>query len=136
MVRFSDMLGGDGDPDEARAKTAPRDRPPPVVDDPPDPDAPPAAADDTAAVEEPAADAPAPVQSAQDVLDRLTQYATASRAGDQPAPEPASPTVPSAPETDGAAARKPADDGPGAGDDILPRGKRSLRSPRRPKRAK
>ena len=131
MVRFSDMLGGDGDADEARAKTAPRDLVPPVDDDPPDPDAPPAAdsvaADDTAVedeVEEPAADAPPPSESAQAVLDRLTQYATASRAADQAAPQPAP------------VERAPSDDGPGAGDDILPRGKRTLRNPRGPKREK
>jgi len=133
MVRFSDMLGGDGDSDEARAKTAPRDLPPPVVDDPPDPDA----------VEATGADAPAPVEanpvgsspvasteaeSAQAVLDRLTQYATASRAAEPPVPE-------RAPETDGAAPST-ADAAPGAGDDILPRGKRSLRNPRGSKRAK
>src|SRR5689334_57111 len=122
MVRFSDMLGGDGDSDEARAKTAPRDLPPPVVDDPPDPDA----VEANPVGSSPVASTEA--ESAQAVLDRLTQYATASRAAEPPVPE-------RAPETDGAAPST-ADSAPGAGDDILPRGKRSLRNPRGSKRAK
>jgi len=143
MVRFSDMLGGNGDADDARPKTAPRDVPPPVADEAPDPDAAPEADDDAAAVEEPVAGAAAPTESAQAVLDRLTQYATASRGGEPPAPppapvaeEPPAPAPPRPPATDGAAAPNPPDDTSGTGDDILPRGKRSLRNPRGSKRAK
>jgi hypothetical protein len=124
MVRFSDMLGGDGDPDDARATTAARDLPPLTDDEPPDPDAPPADQAPTAeAGAEPASAAPSP----QDVLERLTQYATATRATPPPAepqsaprPEPAAPTAPTA--------SPPTGDDPG--DDLLPRAKRSLRNPR------
>jgi hypothetical protein len=122
MVRFSDMLGGDGEPD-ATAQTAARDLPPLVDDAPPDADAAPddappeGAAPLTAEAEVAPADAdPSP----QDVLDRLTQYATATRAA-APIPEPQ-------PEPEPAPApRTPADD---TGDDLLPRAKRSLRNPR------
>ena len=129
MVRFSDMLGGDGEPDDPQAATAARD---------------PAPSDEPAAEHE-VAPASAPTEpSAQEVLDRLTQYATATRGAvpptepepepEPPAPQPEPPEPqPEPPLPEAAvpapepAARPPADD---ASDDILPRGKRSLRSPR------
>jgi hypothetical protein len=127
MVRFSDMLGGDGDSDDARATTAARDLPPPVNDEPPDPEAPPV--DERASAEaEPASGG----QSPQDVLDRLTQYATAARAATPPAearPEPLASTTTDEPTGPPEPSARPRADGD-TGDDILPRAKRSIRSPR------
>jgi hypothetical protein len=127
MVRFSDMLGGDGDPDDARATTEARDRTPPVDDEPPGPDTPPG--------DEPAsagAEAASTGPSPQDVLDRLTEYATANRATTPPSeaqPEPPASSTPDAPtEAPEPAASRAAEDD--ASDDILPRAKRSIRSPR------
>jgi hypothetical protein len=143
MVRFSDMLGGDGQPDDARAATEARDLPPLVDDAAPDLDAPvdepspPAAAAEAEVEAEPAAADPSP----EDVLDRLTQYATATRAA-APPPEPEEePPAPPAPPTPAAATTAtpeplppPEPASPTAiddtGDDILPRAKRSLRKPR------
>ena len=123
MVRFSDMLGGDGEPDETRGATAAPDLPALVDDEPPDPDAP--AAEATGATREPPV-SQQPGQSPQEVLDRLTQYASASRAAEQarydagatPAEEPEPEVSQAEPE------REP------PGDDLLPRAKRSLRNPR------
>ena len=135
MVRFSDMLGGEGEPDDARAATAARDLPPLVDDESPDPDAPPV--DEPAAEVETETERGAADPSPQDVLDRLTQYASAARSAAEPQPPPPPPPVepatpePATPEpatADPAPARSAADDD--TGDDILPRGKRSLRSPR------
>jgi hypothetical protein len=121
MVRFSDMLGGDGESDDARPATAARDEPPLVADEPPD--APPV--DEAASAEiagETAAETTAADPSPQDVLDRLTQYATATRAVAAPAESESEATPPPAP------AASPPDADPG--DDILPRARRSIRSPR------
>jgi len=65
MVRFSDMLGGNADSEGARATV------------------PAPAATDTRPEPEPD-DAPA-TQSPEDVLDRLTQYATSARFPEPPA---------------------------------------------------
>jgi hypothetical protein len=135
MVRFSDMLGGDGDPEDAPAKTAHRDEPPPAPDDAPDPDARRVVEDVPEVDEVPAAEPPAGAPSPQDVLDRLTQYATAARAADHaPAPPEPAPAAPSAAPAAGREPDPPGDRDPAdalnAGDDILPRAKRSLRGPR------
>jgi len=123
MVRFSDMLGADGEPDETRGAAEAADPPALVDDESAEPDAPAAETDGT--------DGAPPVsqqpdQSPQEVLDRLTQYASATRAAEQarldaaatPAEEPAPGTGQAEP------AREP------PGDDLLPRAKRSLRNPR------
>jgi len=157
MVRFSDMLGGSGDGDEPSADPAPAPvtarELPPDGDESGDPDAPPPKGtvqfvDQVGLRPPPAAsvvDAPEPPpgpQSPQDVLDRLTQYASSTRAAERAlAPEPpaaeASPPPPPPPPA-GAAAREP-DPPPApsaappepAGDDLLPRAKRTLRRPGR-----
>jgi hypothetical protein len=122
MVRFSDMLGGDGEPDETRGTTAAPDLPA-VDDESPEPDEPAAEANGT--VGEPPA-SQQPEQSPQEVLDRLTQYASASRAAEQARHDAAAtPTEEPAPETSEA---EPEREPPG--DDLLPRAKRSLRNPR------
>jgi hypothetical protein len=112
MVRFSDMLGGNEDARETRASVAPRHR----GDESPEPEpAEPAAAaapDENAETEtetETAPDDPAPAESPEAVLDRLTQYASSARASDPPPPE--------------ATAPEPADNAEpltSAGDDLLP----------------
>ena len=136
MVRFSDMLGGSDDPKEPRAQTAPRDLPP-EVDDEPDLDAPPAADDAQLADEAPVAPTAPATQSPQDVLDRLTQYASSARAAER-TPEPVEPAADPAPTPPPVAAhepeappRAPANPDEPAGDDILPRPKPSLRKPGR-----
>jgi hypothetical protein len=123
MVRFSDLLGGDGDSDESRPATVSA----PLVTEP-EPVA--QAAGETGPGETQADDDPfaalaidetpaAPVESPEDVLDRLTQYATSARAGDQapeapdPAPDPVA-DVPTAEET--------VQDFERVGDDLLPSG--------------
>jgi hypothetical protein len=115
MVRFSDMLGGNGDPDATPA-TAPA--PPPSLvglePDEPEPDDEP----------EPAG-AAAPVESPEEVLDRLTQYASSARTTDTPEPEPEPPIE--AP----AAAGDAEDDLRPVGDDLLPRPKAETRKRRR-----
>ena len=103
MVRFSDMLGGNGDSQEARAPVAP----PRADDEEPEPEPEPAAADEAGH------DEPAPAQSPEDVLDRLTQYATSARASD---PTPADPTAPE-PAQPAAEADAPLTT---VGDDLLP----------------
>ena len=70
MVRFSDLLGGNETPDEEPAAADPADR------------AEPAAADD---------------DSPEDVLERLTQFATSARATDSAPPPPAPPPAAGAP---------------------------------------
>lgn len=138
MVRFSDMLGGDGEPDDARAATEEPDLTPLVDDDAPDPEAAPVE-DDPAVVADDVTPEPEVVEpSAQEVLDRLTRYAAQTRAAEATArselseiatpsePDPPDPPDPPAPAA--GAERRPSDDD--AGDDILPRGKRTLRNPR------
>ena len=85
MVRFSDMLGGSGEPDDARAANSPfaalRSE---ELDAEPEP-AEPVAEDEG----EPGVESPE-VESPEDVLNRLRRYASAARAADQdPPPEPA-----------------------------------------------
>ena|SRR6478672_4513398 len=85
MVRFSDMLGGSGEPDDANAPESvyaalandATDAEPEVEDDESD------GAADADGVKEPVP--MATFETPEAVLDRLTQYAS-SRAADQPAP--------------------------------------------------
>jgi hypothetical protein len=116
MVRFSDLLGGNGDPEGVRpaAVSTPLVAEPEARDEPePDPelDAPPASA----------------VESPKDVLDRLTQYATSARAGDQVSdPSVATPAAPDEPDPPSPPAQaltpdETADAFKPVGDDLLPR---------------
>src|SRR5712691_11000309 len=86
MVRFSDLLGGSGEPDDARAANSPFAA---LKSDEPEPE--PEA--------EPASEPEPDVESPEAVLSRLTQYATAKRAA-APAspPEPVEPVEPVEPE--------------------------------------
>jgi hypothetical protein len=102
MVRFSDMLGGNPVPEEKPETSA-----------------------GEATVEEIGEDdAPEP----EDVLERLTQYATSTRAADQ-VPPPEAAAEPASPEPQPAAAGDAASDADVAasftpvGDDLLPRAK-------------
>jgi hypothetical protein len=112
MVRFSDMLGGHESPEEQpQAEEKARAEEPAQPEEPPLPEQPPQLEHE--AVE----------QSPEDVLERLTQYATSARAADQmPAPVPTAPpaSLPSpssvAPGEDAAALEPVADD-------LLPRPK-------------
>jgi len=153
MVRFSDMLGGTGDADEPSASRSDRDLAT-DADEQPDVDAPPATVQfvDQVGATAPAApvgEPPAPeaaAESPQDVLDRLTQYASSARASeraaapDAPVADPVPPQPPVvAPHEPEAVAREPeaappsrsADADEPAGDDLLPRAKRTLRKPGR-----
>jgi hypothetical protein len=122
MVRFSDMLAGSGEPDDANAADSlyaalANDVDEPLEDDADETDA----EADADAVKEPVP--VATFETPEAVLDRLTQYAT-SRAAEQPAPlveseatepEPAPTTEPEI-EPDAEA-----DDAlPPVGDDFLP----------------
>ena len=126
MVRFSDMLGGSGEPDDANAPESvyaalandATDAEPEVEDDESD------GAADADALKEPVP--MATFETHEAVLDRLTQYAS-SRAADQPAPlvEPA-PPEPEPPEPEPVVEAHPEveaeADGllPPVGDDFLP----------------
>jgi hypothetical protein len=106
MVRFSDMLGGNSDGERARAATVPVTAP---IDDDAASDEPDEPDDSTSAAQPATSTAPdlapdAPLESAAEVLDRLTQYATSARSPD------AAPSPPGAPP-------------PPVGDDLLPRQK-------------
>jgi hypothetical protein len=103
MVRFSDMLGGNGDPDRARPATAPDPVPTDAI---PEPEPEPEPEVEAAPEPEPVEDPPS-LQTPEAVLDRLTQYATSARAS-EPAPEPTE--------------HRAVEIAP-AGDDLLPRGK-------------
>ena len=109
MVRFSDMLGGNGDPERARPATAPDPVPTDAIPEPePEPDAEPEPEPTTV-------EGSPSLQTPEAVLDRLTQYATSARAS-------------------GAGARvnrRRAGRDPPAGDDLLPRGKADSRKRRR-----
>jgi hypothetical protein len=154
MVRFSDMLGGSGDADEPSASTADRDLAT-EADEQTDLDAPPAKGSvqfvdrvgvtpASASVVDPPPPEPA-AQSPQDVLDRLTQYASSARAAeqvpapDEPAPDPVPPEPPLAMREPEAVTREPEAPAPKpspaaeepTGDDLLPRAKRTLRKPGR-----
>ena len=132
MVRFSDLLGGNGDPEETNATapaplvTAPERQPEPEPAPEADPESPVPTDDPFSALSVPEPAEPA-IESPQDVLDRLTQYATSARAGDQVpdagarVPD-ATAVVPTAEET--------AKDFTPVADDLLPRGS-STRKPAR-----
>src|SRR5580765_2327489 len=116
MVRFSDMLGGSGEPDDARATKSvyaalsdDRDADDEPDDDEEEPEVDPGA-DEPATEAAPAAErAAAPTfESPEDVLDRLTQYASSARA--------AEPVMP--PDEDARGVDAPDEDAPG--DDALP----------------
>ena len=115
MVRFSDMLGGSGDPDDARAANSPfAALKSEELDAEPEPAEPVAEDEGETGFESP-----------EDVLNRLRRYASAARAADQaPPPEPV--------ETEAAPTDKPLAP---VGDDFLPDSKgaerRSGRSRRR-----
>ena len=155
MVRFSDMLGGTGDAGEPSAPRSDRDLAT-DADEQPDVDAPPATGTvqfvDQVGATAPAAPVvhpPAPeaaAQSPQDVLDRLTQYASSARASERaaaPDPPVADPVPPQPPvvaphepeavtrEPEAAPPSRPADADEPAGDDLLPRAKHTLRKPGR-----
>ena len=126
MVRFSDMLGGSGEPDDARATKSvyaalsdDRDADDEPDDDDEEPEHPGA---DEPAEDAPAAErAPAPTfESPEDVLDRLTQYASSARAAEPEMP-------PDEDATDDATD----DELPPVGDDFLPRAKEIERKPGR-----
>ena len=113
MVRFSDLLGGNDEADESRPATVSA----PLVTAP----EPQAEAD---------AELPTPVASPEDVLDRLTQYATSARAGDPtpdhaaaetPVAETAEPEPVAAPAADAPATEDAIPDFKVVGDDLLPR---------------
>jgi hypothetical protein len=123
MVRFSDMLGGSGEPDDANAAESVYAA---LANDAADADL---EAEEDASDEAADADGvkePVPMatfETPEAVLDRLTQYAS-SRAADQPAPvvEPA-PPEPEPPEPEQPEAGVEAEaDGllPPVGDDFLP----------------
>jgi len=113
MVRFSDMLGGNDDSQGSRAAAPPaRSVPIPEPVAAAEPEIEPETHDD--------ADAPAP-ESPEAVLDRLTQYATSTRASDEPATTPE-------PSDDAAAAQEPLTP---VCDDLLPRPKGDTRKRRR-----
>ena len=149
MVRFSDMLGEHADPDRPSAAVPVANPVAGAEDEALDPSDPEDAADavDEAAGVPNGASAPAAAwHTPEDVLDRLTQYATSARAADQaptanrtptedrgPAPEPSrtegADGAGASPATDAAADFAPVDD------DLLPGGRGSEpRSGRRRKR--
>ena len=81
MVRFSDMLGGSGDHESPRATTAPAAPPAEIDDDDVEAEAEadldlPDASDDETVPEPP-----------EEVLNRLAQYASSTRAADPPEAE-------------------------------------------------
>jgi hypothetical protein len=117
MVRFSDLLGGNDDADESRpaAVSTPlvtKPEPEPVPEEESE-TADPAGADTLAAFALDA-DPVAPIESPEDVLDRLTQYATSARAGDQ-VPETPAPVAEPATTAETVPEFQP------VGDDLLPR---------------
>jgi hypothetical protein len=130
MVRFSDMLGGNGDPERPRPIAAPD---PALSDEIPEPETEPERdepeTDNARTGLEPdgEADVTGALQSPEDVLDRLTQYATSARASDFDAVrDPGPPEV------------RTSDPAPGApdelavvGDDLLPHAKADTRKRRR-----
>ncbi|MGO9872433.1 MAG: hypothetical protein ACLPVY_01430 [Acidimicrobiia bacterium] len=116
MVRFSDMLSGNGDPEQTRPVTTAAD--PAPADEPlePDSEAEPETAD---------ADLASASQSPEDVLDRLTQYATSARGSDPASePQPAEEDPTSQPGED-------PDELTPVGDDLLPHAKGETRKRRR-----
>jgi hypothetical protein len=121
MVRFSDMLGGNGDPERSRPIAAPD---PALSDEIPDAEVEPERDEPET---DPAAEGDVTLapQSPEDVLDRLPQYATSARASDPDAAPDEAP-VPPPDSRDGAAEELAA-----AGDDLLPHAKADPRKRRR-----
>ena len=127
MVRFSDMLGGSGEPDDAHATKSVYD----ALSDDFDADDEPEADDadnepeGEPDVDEPEAESPPAaergpmpsVESPEEVLDRLTRYAKSARAA-----EPSEPPDEDAPGDD---------ELPPVGDDFLPRPREIERRPSR-----
>ena len=118
MVRFSDMLGGSGEPDDDAATESPYAA---LANEAGDPEADEADEDAAADDKQDATKEPVPMstfETPEAVLDRLTQYATSARASEPVAPEPVAPE-PVAPEP---VAPEPSPDEPlrPVGDDFLP----------------
>jgi hypothetical protein len=122
MVRFSDMLGGSGEPDDGRAAASPYaalaneelDAEGDAFFDAEE------ESDEDADVNVDADHVPmATFDSPEAVLDRLTQYASSARAAEQVAPPAEEPTV-----------EEPVPEEP-VGDDLLPRGRGIIRKPGR-----
>jgi hypothetical protein len=127
MVRFSDMLGGSGEPDDVTAATSPyaalaNDEADPGADTEVEREA--GAASDTDAVNEPVP--MSTFETPEAVLNRLTQYASSARAADHARPvEPAqSREIETQPEPE---AEPEADPLSPVGDDFLPNIKRIVR---------
>jgi hypothetical protein len=129
MVRFSDMLGGNGEPERSRPVSA---ADPALADEIPEPEAEPEPDEPGTEPEsgtgpEPArvADETFAVQTPEEVLDRLTQYATSARASDPDAAPELTAPVPPSDSSEGA------DELAAAGDDLLPHAKADSRKRRR-----
>jgi hypothetical protein len=119
-VRFSDMLSGSGEPDDARAAKSVYDALSDDFDADDEPEDDEADADDEPEAESPPAAERPPmpsVESPEEVLDRLTRYAKSARAA-----EPAEPPDEDAPGDD---------ELPPVGDDFLPRPREIERKPGR-----
>jgi len=125
MVRFSDLLGGNEGADESRpaaVSTPLVTKAEPEAEAEADVEPTDSAGADTLAAFAIDADPVAPIESPEDVLDRLTQYATSARAGDQ-VPETPAPVA----DATADAAAEPAptaetvQEFQPVGDDLLPR---------------
>ena len=131
MVRFSDMLGGSGEPDDDAATESPYAA---LANEAGDPEADEADEDAAADDKQDATKEPVPMstfETPEAVLDRLTQYATSARASEPVAPEPVAPEPvapepvapePVAPDTEPDTEPEPSPDEPlrPVGDDFLP----------------
>lgn len=118
MVRFSDMLGGSGEPEDGRAASSP------FAELAGDNDEPESEAVTEAVTEEPEETVADPdFESPEAVLARLTQYATSARAADHVA------TV-DEPELDDAGDDDTADDEQGPDDPLTPMGDDFLPHPK------
>ena len=125
MVRFSDMLGGSGEPEEERATDSPYAA---LASGDPDAEEP-----DLEVPEETAAESePESFETPEAVLERLERYANSARVAEPVAervpnePVPPAPTEPPPPPPPGNAApddEHPDDDSQPPGDDFLPRPK-------------
>lgn len=113
MVRFSDMLGGSGEPDDARAANSPFAA---LKSDELDAESEPEPEAEDEAEDEPE-DEPG-VETPEDVLNRLTRYASAARATDRELPpEPVDSDSAGPSETEDVPPDEPL---PPVGDDFLP----------------
>ena len=117
MVRFSDLLGGNDDQEDAPAAAPAPRAAEPVAAPEPEAEAEIETIEDALAALSSLEPPPAPSESPQEVLDRLTQYATSARSGDPVAeiPEPAPQAAPPVEPAPAASALSP------VGDDLLPR---------------